>query len=40
MSFCIYDKNMSFLSKIKFFKEINLNTYDYLFNFCQSIESF
>ena len=38
--FCIYDKNMSFLSKIKFFKEINLNTYDYLFNFCQSIESF
>ena len=38
--FCVYDKNMSFLSKIKFFKDNNLNTFDYSFNFCQSIESF
>ena len=38
--FCIYDTRMSFFSKMKFFKNIKKDSYDYLFNFCQSIESF
>ena len=38
--FCIYDNKMSFLSKMKFLKNIKKDSYDYLFNFCQSIESF
>ncbi len=38
--FCIYDSKMSFFSKMKFFRNIKKDSYDYFFNFCQSIESF
>ena len=38
--FCIYDKRMSFFSKINFFINLKKDSYDYVFNFCQSIESF
>ena len=38
--FCIYDKKMSVFSKINFFITLKKDYYDYVFNFCQSIESF